>query len=70
MFATKGQHQWYTVQGGSVEYVRRLQSALERRGRYPAKSAVTGVPQCWGATVNSERALPEFYDEVVGNPLH
>ena len=27
-----GQHQWYTVQGGSVEYVRRLQAAMEAQG--------------------------------------
>ncbi len=27
-----GQHQWYTVAGGSVEYVRRLGAALFRRG--------------------------------------
>lgn len=26
-----GQHQWYTVQGGSVEYVRRLETSLRRR---------------------------------------
>jgi uncharacterized protein len=27
-----GQHQWYTVKGGSIEYVRRLQSALVTQG--------------------------------------
>ena len=27
-----GQHQWYTVQGGSIEYVRRLGEGLFRRG--------------------------------------
>ncbi|MEM9318604.1 MAG: FAD-dependent oxidoreductase [Pseudomonadota bacterium] len=27
-----GQHQWWTVQGGSIEYVRRLQAALVDRG--------------------------------------
>jgi uncharacterized protein len=27
-----GQHQWYTVKGGSVEYVRRLQSSLVAQG--------------------------------------
>ena len=27
-----GQHQWYTVQGGSVEYVRRLQASLTVQG--------------------------------------
>jgi uncharacterized protein len=27
-----GQHQWYTVQGGSIEYVRRLQASLVAHG--------------------------------------
>ncbi|MEO1138502.1 MAG: FAD-dependent oxidoreductase [Pseudomonadota bacterium] len=27
-----GQHQWYTVQGGSIEYVRRLEAWLRARG--------------------------------------
>src|SRR6056297_959271 len=27
-----GQHQWYTVQGGSIEYVRRLETAMRARG--------------------------------------
>lgn len=27
-----GQHQWYTVKGGSIEYVRRLQASLTTRG--------------------------------------
>jgi phytoene dehydrogenase-like protein len=27
-----GQHQWYTVQGGSVEYVRRLGAEMRRQG--------------------------------------
>ncbi|MGC9418773.1 MAG: NAD(P)/FAD-dependent oxidoreductase [Rhodovulum sp.] len=27
-----GQHQWYTVQGGSIEYVRRLEAALTAQG--------------------------------------
>ncbi len=27
-----GQHQWYTVEGGSIEYVRRLDEVLRRRG--------------------------------------
>ncbi|AWB49940.1 cyclopropane-fatty-acyl-phospholipid synthase [Gemmobacter aquarius] len=28
----EGQHQWYTVKGGSIEYVRRLQASLVSRG--------------------------------------
>lgn len=29
---TTGQHQWYTVDGGSIEYVRRLEAAMLGRG--------------------------------------
>ena len=29
---TTGQHQWYTVNGGSVEYVRRLEGAMRKKG--------------------------------------
>lgn len=32
LMQVRGQHQWYTVQGGSVEYVRRLQGELVRQG--------------------------------------
>ncbi|MFP5480511.1 MAG: NAD(P)-binding protein, partial [Alphaproteobacteria bacterium] len=28
----EGQHQWYTVRGGSIEYVRRLQAAMVAQG--------------------------------------
>ena len=32
LMRTYGQHQWYTVQGGSVEYVRRLEAAMRAQG--------------------------------------
>ena len=32
LLSISGQHQWYTVKGGSVEYVRRLQAALTQQG--------------------------------------
>lgn len=32
LMSNSGHHQWYTVQGGSVEYVRRLQALLEAQG--------------------------------------
>lgn len=35
-----GQHQWYTVEGGSVEYVSRLEQAMRRKG----VSLALGVP--------------------------
>ena len=62
-----GQHQWYTVSGGSVEYVRRLQAALERRGvDIRLKTAVKGVSRNpVGVMVQTAEASPVFYDEVV-----
>ena len=32
LLGVTGQHQWYTVQGGSIEYVRRLEAVLRDRG--------------------------------------
>lgn len=32
LLSHKGQHQWYTVQGGSIEYVSRLERALRGKG--------------------------------------
>ena len=61
-----GQHQWYTVKGGSIEYVRRLQAQLQ----------AAGVQLCTGRPVVAVRRspLPEVmvqggdwqgFDEVV-----
>jgi len=62
-----GQHQWYTVNGGSVEYVRRLQAALERRGvDIRLKTAVKGVRRNpVGVSIQTAEEAPEFYDEVI-----
>lgn len=32
LLAGSGEHQWWTVKGGSIEYVRRLEAALRARG--------------------------------------
>ncbi len=32
LLSHKGQHQWYTVKGGSIEYVRKLDVAMRRQG--------------------------------------
>ena len=61
------QHQWYTVAGGSVEYVTRLQGSLERRGadiRTGAEvCAVRRTPD--GVEVRVEGAEWEAFDDVV-----
>jgi predicted NAD/FAD-binding protein len=49
-----GQHQWYTVQGGSIEYVRRLEAAMRAQG----------VDLRLGAPVEAVRRLPEGGAEV------
>jgi hypothetical protein len=63
----EGQHQWYTVQGGSVEYVRRLGEALFRRGvdiRLGAPvDAVRRTPV--GVEVKAKGGEWEAFDEVV-----
>lgn len=62
-----GQHQWYTVQGGSQSYVTRLEAALRARGvdiRLGAPvQAVRRHPS--GAEVRLQGAEWEDFDEVV-----
>lgn len=60
-------HQWYTVRGGSIEYVRRLQTALESRGVDIRLGAPTqGVRRrAFGADVRCEGGEWEPFDAVV-----
>lgn len=60
-------HQWYTVKGGSIEYVRRLEADLTRqavdiRTATPI-AGVRRVPQ--GATVRAVGGEWELFDEVI-----
>ena len=62
-----GQHQWYTVDGGSVEYVRRLGAALESQGtdvrlRAPVQSVrrIDG-----GVQVKAQGGDWEAFDHVI-----
>jgi uncharacterized protein len=61
------QHQWYTVQGGSIEYVRRLETHLARVGvnlrRGTPVQSVTRGPL--GVTVKAVGADAEVFDEVI-----
>jgi len=62
-----GQHQWFTVRGGSVEYVRRLETALRGQG----VELRTGAPVAAvrrddaGVELRAEGAEWERFDEVV-----
>jgi uncharacterized protein len=62
-----GQHQWYTVRGGSVEYVRRLQAALVAAGVDIRLSApVAGVRRTDdGVMVRGTGGEWEPFDEVI-----
>ena len=66
LLGVTGQHQWYTVQGGSVEYVRRLQAYLVAQGvdiRLGAR--VAGVQRGDGVQVRCEAAEWEAFDDVI-----
>lgn len=60
------QHQWWTVSGGSIEYVRRLSSHLVRLGAdLRPGTPVTGVERDGtGVTVHSERGAERFDDVI------
>ncbi len=62
-----GQHQWYTVQGGSVEYVRRLAAEMERQGvRLRPGSPIEAVRRVpLGVEVRAHGAEWEAYDDVI-----
>ena len=62
-----GQHQWYTVEGGSIEYVRRLNQSLFRRGvEIRLGAPVQGVRRTGlGVDVRAEGAEWEAFDEVI-----
>ncbi len=62
-----GQHQWWTVEGGSVEYVRRLQAALVRAGVEIRTGAPIAAVRRAGGTpqVRPFGGEWEAFDEVV-----
>ena len=67
LMSVYGQHQWFTVQGGSVAYVRRLQAAMLRQGVDVRLGAeVAGVRRTGhGVLVRALGAEWELFDEVV-----
>jgi predicted NAD/FAD-binding protein len=64
---TTGQHQWYTVDGGSVEYVRRLETAMIGRGvDVRLKSPVQSVRRiAGGVKVKARGGEWETFDQVI-----
>lgn len=63
---TTNQHQWFTVQGGSVEYVRRLETRLTVQGVTLRLGApIASVTRNAGALVRTVGAEAEQFDEVI-----
>jgi len=67
LLSTTGQHQWYTVQGGSVEYVRRLEAELVRQGaEIRVRAGVTSVRRvATGVEVKTAGGIAEQFDKVI-----
>ena len=67
LLSASNQHQWYTVQGGSVEYVRRLQAAMVAQGVDLRLGAVVqGVSRVdGGVIIKAAGGEAEVFDEVV-----
>ena len=62
-----GQHQWYTVQGGSISYVKRIEAAMQRNGvEIRLNAAIQGVRRdAEGVEVKTHGGAWERFDEVV-----
>ncbi|MCG6904368.1 MAG: FAD-dependent oxidoreductase [Rhodobacter sp.] len=67
LLSAGGQHQWWTVEGGSVEYLRRLEWHLRARGA----AIRTGTPvasvqrNAAGCVIHAARNAPESFDQVI-----
>lgn len=61
------QHQWMTIDGGSIEYVRRLTASLIAKGvRLRAATPVQSVVRTPGSvTIHAENGLSEQFDQVI-----
>lgn len=67
LLSVTGQHQWYTVDGGSIEYVRRLEAAMIARGvdircSTPVQEITRNLS---GVLVKTFGAEAEPFDEVI-----
>ncbi|KAA9006047.1 NAD(P)/FAD-dependent oxidoreductase [Histidinibacterium aquaticum] len=67
LLQTSGQHDWYTVEGGSENYVSRLEAAMERRGvEIRTGAPVAGVRRGPDAVrLRLKGGEWEIFDEVV-----
>ena len=62
-----GQHQWYTVEGGSISYVKRIETSMKQRGvDIRLNAGIEGVRRdAHGVEVKTRGGEWERFDEVV-----
>lgn len=67
LLAGTGKHQWWTVKGGSIEYVRRLEAALMARGCVirTASPVQRVVRSAGGVSVQAQGADAQTFDEII-----
>ena len=67
LLSRSGQHQWYTVKGGSREYVSRLENVLaQKQVEIRVNTPVASVTRhATGVVVKTYRSEPQTFDEVV-----
>ena len=67
LLSRSGQHQWYTVKGGSREYVSRLENALvQKQVEIRVNTPVASVTRhATGVAVKTYCSEPQTFDEVV-----
>ena len=67
LLSRSGQHQWYTVKGGSREYVSRLENALtQKQVEIRVNTPVASVARhATGVVVKTYCSEPQTFDEVV-----
>ena len=67
LLSRSGQHQWYTVKGGSREYVSRLENALvQKQVEIRVNTPVASVTRhATGVVIKTVCSEPQTFDEVV-----
>lgn len=66
LMSNSGHHQWYTVQGGSAQYVQRLQALLEAQGvTLRLGTPVQAARRAPGPEVKAEGGDWQAFDELV-----
>lgn len=67
LMSASGQHQWYTVSGGSIEYVRRIEAALRQFGAdIRTNAAVRSVVRAGNSvTIISADGRADRFDHVI-----